>query len=162
MKKHFASIPLVLCTFLIPSLLCILLLFPLLLSQADAMLFFFLIFFYVFYLSISFAIWHNAFCRFEMDESGIRNKYIEIKWEEIQSYKICPIEWMKYSLIPTIQLPSILCIGKVNDGGFITQNPHDCVFFALTKKNQKMFQQCAKGKSGIIDRYLDFYKSEQE
>ncbi len=99
----------------------------------------------------------NAFVRYEINESGIKNKYVSIDWENIES-----VVWFDDIVIgkykrPKIEVAAVLGInGK--EGSFYSQNPKKCVFLTKNKKNFDALRAFGRGKSEILDKFLDMYE----
>ena len=111
--------------------------------------------------SFSFSKYSNAFIIFSADETGISTKYINIKWEDIESYEVMETQaYLSHNKNPwyRIKCPSIVCIGSYEkDKSVFAQNKHRCVFFSLTKKQLKLIEQYGKGKSAAVDQLLEYY-----
>ncbi len=98
----------------------------------------------------------NAFVRYEINEKGIKNKYIAIAWDEIGS-----VAWTDDITIgkyrgPRIEVDAVFCINGTG-GDFYIQDPRKCVFLTKNKKNFDALRNYSYGKSKILDEFLDMY-----
>ncbi len=94
---------------------------------------------YVINSSIVSLIYRNAFSIVEIDEVGIKNKSIALKWEEINCVETASIELFKASLIPTIQI-DMLCLSKNDIKPLFFETNKDCIFIEATKKNIEIIE----------------------
>ena len=101
----------------------------------------------------------NAYCRFEMSEYGLVNRYLILKWEDIHNYRLSRVFEIRRrkKLFGQQDLPSLVCFGESVEGDFRKQSPKKCIFFEMTPKNMKMLVKFAKGKSPVIDEFLERY-----
>lgn len=100
----------------------------------------------------------NAYHFFEIYESGIRNHWIELRWEDIDAYSIKEVYITNFrNLLKKNNKPSFVCFGKSRDGDFRSQSPYECVFFEMTSKNLNMLAQLYDGKSSAIEEFLKRY-----
>ena len=114
---------------------------------------------YVVISTINAIFYHNAFVPFEMNLLGLKNNKWNINWEDINHIEILEVDLLKFSLLPTIKLSSVICIGTVQKGNFIFQSSRKCIFFAMSSKNLKFLKNFAKGKSKVVDEFLNVYFS---
>lgn len=101
----------------------------------------------------------NACCRFEMSESGLSNHFLNLAWGDIESYGLCRVFVVGTRSISFRRrdLPSFVCFGEYLEGDFRDQSPEKSVFFEMTPKNMKMLAQFGKGKSDVVDDFLEKY-----
>lgn len=89
-------------------------------------------------------IYRNAFAIVHIDESGIRNNHTKLKWEEIENAGTIPIELLKYSLLPTIQI-DVLYFSKQNEKKSFFKTDKNTVFISSTEKNREYIKKCSNG-----------------
>ena len=101
----------------------------------------------------------NAFCFFEMSEYGLANRFLTLKWQDIHNYSLSRVFEIRKrkKLFGQQDLPSLVCLGESVEGDFRKQSPKKCIFFEMTPKNMKMLVKFAKGKSPVIDEFLERY-----
>ena len=102
---------------------------------------------------------HNAFSVVEIDTKYIKNKHIQIEWEEIGCVKTFDVELMKFSLLPTIEI-SFVCLSKEKESCSFWRPNKKCIFFAMTKKNLNIISKFSDGKSVILNGFLSCYDKE--
>ena len=96
----------------------------------------------------------GAYVKTYISETGIRNKFLTISWDEIQSYRLCEIN-QKYTW-PKIKYPMIVCIGEVDTNNFAFFSPKKAVSFSLTKKNLKAIEELCHNKNETIKELLSW------
>ena len=114
---------------------------------------------YCFICFIILIFYHNAFCSFEMDFRGIRNRRLSLRWEDIKKIEISEVELFRFSIFPTVKLDSVICIGNVEKRSFLFHNSKDCIFFSMSHKNLEAMKKFAKNKSALLDDFLNFYST---
>ena len=101
--------------------------------------------------------YRDAYVKFEMSDDALKNKILELRWEDISDYKILENSLFKYSGLK-IQLPSIVCF-FTNDaptpGYIFALNQKYHVWFEITPKNLKELRKYNQNRSEVINRLLD-------
>lgn len=115
---------------------------------------------------IVYVILQNAYCRIVLDEEGVRNKYLCLKWEELNDCTLSSVRLNEWKLWPTVELDSVICFGPPSPYSFLWQNKKTHIFIALNAKNLKIMHVLANGKSRAVtqlwDRYSETLKFAQE
>lgn len=161
--KSVASYQGILAIFVVPLIMTVLIsaFFPLALDGQLLLKNWLILFlYYAFFWMALFVPYHNAFCRFEMNELGLKNRKVTIAWEDVDNILIREVDIFSTS-IPFIRLKKIACIGNVSDH-FISQKAGLCVFFSITRKNLEALEHFAKGKSVAVDEFLKRFYTDKE
>ena len=109
-------------------------------------LFFFIIM--VIVVILLFIIQKNAFQIFEINETGIKNRSISFKWNEITNYRIINLNLFSKLAIPiSIPISSVIVFGKSVDEKFRHQDITSCVIVNVNKKTLAYLQKYGKEKS---------------
>lgn len=138
-------------------LLCLCLLVPLMVMDKGLLLPFIVFCFLV--ASVQSYRTRNAYRWYRISENGVKNRRLELSWENINSIDICCVR-KKYgkSNDTMLQFTSVVCLGDMNSDQFEKLNPRLCVFFSLTKKNLDALLQCANGRCPAIEKlYHEYY-----
>jgi len=101
----------------------------------------------------------NAFVIFKMDESGIGNKHIFLKWENIETIKLVAVDFTSYHVGPAWRTPlsSLICLGNPVSGGIFKQKKKKAVFLTLSQRNLLRMKSCNNGKSARVDEFIELY-----
>ncbi len=93
--------------------------------------------------------------RYEIDERGIKNKYIRIAWAEIESVVwVDDIKIRRYKHSYTEAAAVLSINGK--EGSLSSQDPKKCIFLTKNKKNFDALR--TYGRSAILKEFLDMYE----
>ena len=92
---------------------------------------------------------HDACALVKMDETGLKKKHTELKWEEITRVEIEEIKLLRFSLLPTIPVSSIVFSSNA-DG-----NRNKIIKLSLNPKNVKHLVLLGKNKSTAISNFLE-------
>lgn len=92
------------------------------------------------------AIYIYAYKIFELNDDGIKSGKIVIAWEEIQDVSLKEIKLFQYTFFRTRYLSSLATFTS-NDGRKIS--------FAITKKHAEWLEYFSKGKSNVINEFLN-------
>lgn len=105
-------------------------------------------------LLINFIMNHNAFVRFSINDQGISNQSIFMKWEDIQEYDILEI---KYRRLPVLFRKRVYCFGDIPNDSFYSLNSKKTIFFSITPKIMAELQLLSKGRSEAINHISERY-----
>jgi hypothetical protein len=113
---------------------------------------------YIWIVVVSSLIYHNAYCKYRITLTGIENKHLSIKWQDIETYKIIRVRLFERTVIPRpLELSSIICFGVVEKDNFWLINSKQCVFFSLTKKNLDKIKEYGKDKNLVVSEIIEKY-----
>ncbi len=106
------------------------------------------------------AVWSNAYRRFELDRYGVKNRFYEVRWEDIDEISLCPVVVRRYRRSyyqkREVELTSMVCIGRPADG-FKSLDPKQTVFFALDRKNLEALRVESAGRSEKVTEFIEKY-----
>lgn len=143
-NKSFASSKLILYNFLAPIGIILLpliyMLFLTMISKYNYIGIILLLYMFL-WLVFYFTTCRNAFQIVTIDSIGVHNKFISIKWSEVNKVKLIDVELYKYTFPKPIVIDDIMVIGNVKDGGFSMQNKKESVIISLTQKNKLLLRK---------------------
>ncbi len=106
------------------------------------------------------AVWGNAYRRFELDRYGVKNRFYEVRWEDIDEISLCSVVVRRYRRSyyqkREVELTSMVCIGRSADK-FQSLDPQKTVFFALDKKNLEAMRDMSGGRSEKVNEFIEKY-----
>ena len=108
-------------------------------------------------LTIILLIYRNSYVAFEMSDSGLKNKALGLRWQDIKGYKILENSLLKYSGIK-IERPSIVYFYTDEaplPSTIFALNVKYHVWFEITPKNLKELRKYNQNRSEVINRLLD-------
>ncbi len=101
-----------------------------------------------------FLIYHRAFVLATYSQSGIKNKYLNLSYDDIRYATIIDVELCKYSLIPTIHIEMICLSTTKRESSFWTYPKNECILLPHTPKVLRRLKECAGGKEREWLTYL--------
>lgn len=123
-------------------------LFMFLTSGFDLFFFIIMIIVTITFFLLQFIIQKNAFQIFEINETGIKNRSISFKWDEITNFRIINLNLFSKLAIPiSIPISSVIVFGKSVDEKFRHQDITSCVIVNVNKKTLAYLQKYGKEKS---------------
>ena len=109
---------------------------------------------------VYYALHKNAYCFFEISNVGIRNRYLQLRWDEIDSYRICAVREIRFRNFRRVyEFSSMVSFGESCEGDFRVQSPRKCVFFSMTSKNMQALARFSEGKSKAVNDFLSKYSN---
>ena len=112
------------------------------------------------FFGIFYAFFHNAFCVCTLDEEGIKNRHLTLRWEDVDKIElISGADLFKYRFgFWKIECPSLICFGTIQDqSSFWSLSSRYTLFLAISQKRLKMMRTLGGGKSEQLDRFLEYY-----
>lgn len=107
------------------------------------------IFFYI--------LFRNAYQIIHMDEVGIRNRHVSIKWNDITEIRYFNLrEELGKGRSPKIPYCSAVGIGNPSEHSFLGQNVKSTVLFSVTKKNMNAIRTLCKEKNDAVNEILSW------
>lgn len=140
-----ASPRLVLCTVLAPTVALTIPIIMCVFSNNISSLFY-VVTIHLFMNLIYFLIYQRAFVLATYSQSGIKNKYLNLSYDDIQYATIIDVELCKYSLIPTIHCEMICFSATKRESSFWTCSKNECILLPHTPKVLCRLKECAGGK----------------
>ena len=123
------------------------LLFMFLTSGFDLFSFIIMVIVTITFVFLQFIIQKNAFQIFEINETGIKNRNISFKWDEITNYRIINMNLYLFRLPIRKPINSVIVFGKSVDEKFHHQDITSCVIVNVNKKTLAYLQRYGKEKS---------------
>ena len=99
---------------------------------------------------ILFIFFHRAFIPVTYSKEGVKNKYINLSFDDIQFATIIDVELLKYSFIPTIDVQLICLSTKKQESSFWNYSKKDCVLLPNTPKVLRQLKECSNNRSNAI------------
>jgi hypothetical protein len=97
-----------------------------------------------------FLFFHSAFISVTYSQNGIRNKYLNLSFDDIQYADIIDVELLKYSLIPTINIQLICLSMNKQEYSFWNYSKKDCILLPNTPKVLRQLKECSGKQSNSI------------
>lgn len=92
-----------------------------------------------------------------MDEVGIRNRHVSIKWNDITEIRYFNLkEELGKGRSPKISYCSAVGIGNPSEHSFLGQNVKSTVLFSVTKKNMNAIRTLCKEKNDAVNEILSW------
>jgi len=95
---------------------------------------------------IFFVFYHRAFILVTYSQHGIKNKYFDLSFDDIQYATIIDVELLKYSLIPTINIQLICLSTNKKESSFFNYSINDCILLPNTPKVLRRLKECSGDK----------------
>lgn len=99
---------------------------------------------------ILFLFFHRAFIPVTYSQDGIKNKYINLSFDDIRYATIIDVELLKYSFIPTVDVQLICLSTKEQEASFWNYPEKDCILLPNTPKVLRQLKECSKNHSNAI------------
>ena len=99
---------------------------------------------------ILFLFFHRAFMPVIYSKDGVKNKYVNLSFDDIRFATIIDVELLKYSLIPTIDVQLICLSAKKQESSFWNYPKRDCILLPNTPKVLRQLKECSKNRSNAI------------
>lgn len=99
---------------------------------------------------ILFLLFHRAFIPVTYSQDGIKNKYLNLSFDDIQFATIIDVELLKYSIIPTVDVQLICLSTKEQEASFWNYPEKDCILLPNTPKVLRQLKECSKNHSNAI------------
>ena len=96
----------------------------------------------------------NAFVRYTINDTGIANKSIFMKWEDMKEYDVVEI---KRGIFPVLFRKRVYCFGCIPNDTFYFLDPRKTIFFSITPKIMEELQNLSDGKSEAINHISQRY-----
>jgi len=99
----------------------------------------------------------DAFDIVQIDDEGIRNRKVSLKWHEIGNADVCTVKLYKYRFpISTNQIDILQLSVNKEPPSFCKANKSNklCVFLAITEKNVELLSEASKGRSKALNECL--------
>ena len=97
-----------------------------------------------------FLFFHSAFILVNYSECGIKNKFLNLSFDDIQYATVIDVELLKYSLIPTIKIQLICLSTTKQKSSFWNYSKNDCILLPNTPKVLRQLKECSRNRSNAI------------
>ena len=105
-------------------------------------------------------VWNfNIFCQYKITESGVENRVIQLRWEDIREYKVFYETRIRFGIKKVY--PPFLCLGEICEGGFFEQKRTKCVFIPLTQYNLQYIKNYCTVENEAITELLNEHLKKQ-
>ena len=99
---------------------------------------------------ILFLFFHRAFMLVIYSKDGVKNKYVNLSFDDIRYATIIDVELLKYSFIPTVDVQLICLSTKEQEASFWNYPEKDCILLPNTPKVLRQLKECSKNRSNAI------------
>lgn len=99
-------------------------------------------------------IFRNAFQLVFCSKYGIKNKHINLKWEDINYVTTTTIELFKWSILPTIDIDLICISQKETTCSFWNITQKEYILLPLNKKNLNMLSIYSNSRSAVLSEFI--------
>ena len=98
--------------------------------------------------------YHTMLAVYLINEQGVRNLHISIKWSDISD---CVLMYPERKLhnFQKKEYPPMICIGKIRSGDISCQRKRECVIIPLTQRNLKLIEMYWKKRIPQMQRIID-------
>lgn len=117
----------------------------------------------IFIISFMLLVYGRSLVIVTIDEKGIRNRRVKLRWEEIGAAKAVEIEANKFRpSIFNLRGIDVACfsLGR-EEGTFFSLSTKRVVMIRMSKKNYEVISKYGRGKSEVVAKFLesiDWYK----
>lgn len=98
---------------------------------------------------ILFLVFHRAFIAVTYSRCGIKNRYLNLSFDDIHYATIIDVELLKYSLIPTINIQMICLSTNKQESSFWNCSKNDCILLPYTLKVLCQLKKCLGDKDRV-------------
>ena len=94
--------------------------------------------------------YHRAFGLVSFSKNGIKNRYLELKYENIDFATLIEVDLLKFSLIPTIHV-QMICLSSTKQAcSFWNYSKKECICVPRTRRVLKRLKECSESRSKAI------------
>jgi hypothetical protein len=97
-----------------------------------------------------FLFYHNAFIVVSCSHNGIKNRYMNLCFEDINYASVISVDLLKYNLLPTITIRMICVSEDEIVCSFFNYNKRKCILLPASKKLLTMLLECSRERSEAI------------
>lgn len=91
---------------------------------------------------ILFLFFHSAFILVTFSPHGMKNRYLEVNYDDIRYATIIDVELLRYSLLPTISI-QLICLSKNKpESSFWNYSKNDCILLPYNSKVLCQLKEC--------------------
>ena len=99
---------------------------------------------------VLFLFFHSAFILVTYSQCGIKNRYLNLSFDDIQYATIIDVELLKYSLIPTKEI-QFICLSRTKQkSSFWNYSKKDCILLPYTPKVLRQLKDFSRNRSNAI------------
>ena len=106
-------------------------------------------------LALLFPIYYGkSFCFYKITEYGIHNRYISVKWEDINTCDIYPVCVNIRSRIHKDEIAAVVAFPAQSVKSYKDLDPQKCIFFSVSKRNLDLIDKYCKDKCNDVQYLL--------
>lgn len=95
-------------------------------------------------------LYNRAYSVYKITDQGVSNRYLTIKWEDIDTCSVYNIEVNIFSKTRKNEISKVVAFPGQSVGSFMKLNPKKCVYFSINSQNLELINKYYKGASEDI------------